>query len=162
MELSRIFLACSLTLLTLNERAWELYLAGRAEEALPLARKAVERSDWRTFPLNVAARDTLACVQAALDRTDEAKQTLADAFKALLSGRFMAARNGGEDESGDAERIMQFHLAQIYDRAGETAPARATLEVVIRAGFLPDSPQEKRAFGALVRKLGLAPPPAAP
>ena len=146
----------------LNERAWELYLAGRAEEALPFAQKAAERSDWRTFPLNVAARDTLACVQCALGRTDEAKETLAEAFKSLLSGRFMVARNGDDDESADAERIMQFHLAQIYDRAGETDLARATLEVVIRAGFLPDSPEEERAFAALARKLGLAPPPAAP
>ncbi len=75
----------------------------------------------------------------------------------------MVARNGDPDETGGVDRIMQFHLAQIYDRAGETDLARATLQVVVRAGFLPDAPEEERAFAALVEKLGLAtPPPAAP
>ncbi|MBQ9726100.1 MAG: hypothetical protein IJV65_01165 [Kiritimatiellae bacterium] len=143
----------------LNDRAWALYLEGRAEEALPLALRAVELSDWRVFPVNAAARDTLACVQCALGRTDEAKETLADAFKSLLSGRFMVARDGCDpDETKRDERIMQFHLALVYDRAGETDLARATLQTVLGAGFEPD-PDEAETFADLARKLGLAPAP---
>ncbi|MBQ3810146.1 MAG: hypothetical protein II839_04930, partial [Kiritimatiellae bacterium] len=55
-------------------------------------------------------------------------------------------------------KTRQFHLAQCWERAGETAPATAILDALRSEGFVPPPPEDA-AYDALAEKLGAAPLP---
>lgn len=141
----------------LNNIAWALHLLGRDAEALEPARRAVEVQ----LRASAASLDTLACVLDALGETDEAKDKLAVAFDRLDDEwRPRRARRGKKaalrsPECIECERHLQFHLAQTYDRAGETALAKAILDNLRLAGFVPE--EEEAAYDALADRLGAAP-----
>ncbi len=147
-----------------NDYAWVLHLAGRDAEALPLARRAVERvalasgESWLAGADGGAALDTLACILTALGETDEAKERFAAAFESADSrtapewDSLMRARRAA------GRKTRQFHLAQCWERAGETAPAKAILDALRAEGFVPPPPEDA-AYDALAEKLGAAPLP---
>ena len=143
----------------LNNIAWALHLLGRDAEALEPARRAVEVQ----LRASAASLDTLACVLDALGETDEAKDKLAVAFDRLgdewhphRAGRGKkAAARVHSPEYLEYERHLQFHLAQMYDRAGETALAKAILDNLRLAGFVPE--EEEAAYDTLADRLGAAP-----
>ena len=143
----------------LNNIAWALHLTGRDAEALEPARRSVERM------AATSNLDTLACILAALGETDEAKKKLVDAFQRLEMERVLSrspgrrgkksAAGGGSPELLEKERHLQFHLAQVHDLAGETALAKAMLDNLRIADFVPLG--EETAYDALADKLGAAP-----
>ena len=147
-----------------NDYAWVLHLAGRDAEALPLARRAVERvalasgESWLAGADGGAALDTLACVLTALGETDEAKERFAAAFESADSRTAPAWDSLMRARRAAGRKTRQFHLAQCWERAGETAPAKAILDALRAEGFVPPPPEDA-AYDALAEKLGAAPLP---
>ena len=147
-----------------NDYAWVLHLAGRDAEALPLARCAVERvalasgESWLAGADGGASLDTLACVLTALGETDEAKERFAAAFESADSRTAPAWDSLMRARRAVGRKTRQFHLAQCWERAGETAPAKAILDALRAEGFVPPPPEDA-AYDALAEKLGAAPLP---
>ena len=143
----------------LNNIAWALHRMGRDAEALEPAQRSVER-------MTVASNlDTLACILSVLGETDEAKEKLGEAFRLLeiesaqrrsfgRRGKKASARGRSLDLL-EKKRNVQFHLAQVLDLAGESALAKAMLNNLRIADFVPLG--EEAAYDALADRLGAVP-----
>ena len=133
----------------LNNHAWALHLLGRDAEALSDARRSVElEGDYYN-------RDTLACILAAQGRTDEAKSLLSGEIARLESERVAGLSDASRSERA---RAYRFHLAKCLARAGDAAGAKALLDPLRAAGFVPDPPEDAD-YDALAETLGAAPLP---
>lgn len=110
----------------LNDLAWLLLLKGRREEALALAREAVEVNDR-----NIAAWDTLGVVLLRMDKADEAQT----AIEKALSFR-------------PEHPQFNLHMAQVYEKKGMKDEAlRLADPLLARPGQLdPESYEELRSL----------------
>ena len=125
----------------------------------PVERVALASGEsWLAGADGGASLDTLACVLTALGETDEAKERFAAAFESADSRTAPAWDSLMRARRAVGRKTRQVHLAQCWERAGETAPAKVILDALRAEGFVPPPPEDA-AYDALAEKLGAAPLP---
>jgi Zn-dependent protease len=105
-----------------NNLAWMLYLSGRPDAGLPLARSAVEKD-----PRNPALLDTLGRILEALEQYEEAEQALrkslatgSDSYTRVALARALAGRGFYREAVSEGEAALAGTKGK--QRDGEPAP----------------------------------------